>query len=189
MLIRNKPDAQRPKILVVLPELSTFVGYPSIKDSYLYQCLTGPIFHFLPFPTVPVRICHYVTMRGGDRNRRTLRHHDEAHYRHDNRNGSQYPPAGTHHQNTRLGHRRLQDSRYCIQKPENQNQLAPHRSYQASKSNRPNHHFLIRSKHLKEYLLTSLRSHIERIEEWLPDSECGGSDGSDGGSDNIKRDE
>ncbi|ESZ93520.1 hypothetical protein SBOR_6101 [Sclerotinia borealis F-4128] len=134
-----------------------------------------------PLTSVQSESHRNVTMGGGDRNRRTEWHHDEGHY------GSyvQYPSARAHHRNSRLGHHRIQDSRYCVQKPEYRNNIAPHRANQAAISNRPNHHFLIKSKHLKEYLLTSLKSHIERIEEWLPDDEYSCDDDHDEGSHSV----
>ncbi|ATZ52246.1 hypothetical protein BCIN_08g00180 [Botrytis cinerea B05.10] len=116
-------------------------------------------------------------MRGGDRYRGTGWHHDEAHYRRDNRNGShvQCASARTQH-DSHLGHHRIQDTRYWYRNPEYRNNLSLRRSNQNSILNRPNHHFLAKSKHLKEYLLTSLKSHIDRIEQWLPENECGGGD-------------
>ncbi|KAF7910039.1 uncharacterized protein EAF01_003757 [Botrytis porri] len=117
-------------------------------------------------------------MRGGDRrNRRNEWQYDEEHHSRGNRNGSyvQYASARTQH-DPHLGHHRIQDSRYWYQKPEHRNNLSLRRCNQYSIFNRPNHHFLAKSKHLKEYLLTSLKSHIDRIEEWLPENECKGGD-------------
>ncbi|KAF5877820.1 uncharacterized protein Bfra_002190ca [Botrytis fragariae] len=116
-------------------------------------------------------------MRGSDRNRRTEWHYDEAHCSRGNRNRShvQYASARTQH-DPHLGHHRIQDSRYWYQKPDSRNNLSLRRFNQYSTFNRPNHHFLAKSKHLKEYLLTSLKSHIDRIEEWLPENECKGGD-------------
>ncbi|KAF7942967.1 hypothetical protein EAE96_010916 [Botrytis aclada] len=121
-------------------------------------------------------------MRGGDRNRRTEWHYDEPHYSRGNRNGLQYTSARTH-KDPHLGHHRFQDSRYWHQNPERWNNLSLRRCNQHSTFSRPNHHFLARSKHLKEYLLTSLKSHIDRIEEWLPENECKGGDNQIGSQD------
>ncbi|KAI9646343.1 hypothetical protein NHQ30_005787 [Ciborinia camelliae] len=99
---------------------------------------------------------------------------------------AQFSSARSHQRNSHLGHYRIQDSRYCTQRTHRRNNLAAHPANQAAMWHRPNHHFLVKSKHLKEYLLTSLRSHIERIEEWLPDDENSGDD-SDDGSHNVER--
>lgn len=126
---------------------------------------------------------------GNDRTRRSGWHRDEIHCGTDFRDclNSEYLSI-RNHPGSHLGRYRIQDSRCCTQKPEYRNSLAPHRSNQTAILNRPNHRFLAKSKHLKEYLLTSLRLHIEKIEEWLPDKECSGdNDGdSDGSSHDIE---
>ncbi|TGO18211.1 hypothetical protein BTUL_0011g00170 [Botrytis tulipae] len=154
----------------------TFVGYPSKIQISLNVRFS---LFIISFNTRSFRSesHHDVKMRGGDRNRRTEWHYDEAHYSRGNRNGShvQYASARTHN-DPHLGHHRIQDSRYWYQKPEYRNNLSLRRCHQYSTFNRPNHHFLAKSKHLKEYLLTSLKSHIDRIEEWLPENEFKGGD-------------
>lgn len=126
---------------------------------------------------------------GNDRNRRTGWHRDETHCGHDLRDDSytEYPSI-RNHRSSHLGRYRIQNSRHCIQKPEYRDSLAPRRSNQDIISNRPNHRFLAKSKHLKQYLLTSLKLHIEKIEEWLPDNESGGDDddSEDGSSHGIE---
>ncbi|KAF7927294.1 uncharacterized protein EAE97_009969 [Botrytis byssoidea] len=150
----------------------TFVGYPSKIQISLNVRFS---LFIISFNTIPFQSesHHDVKMRGGARKRRTEWHYDEAHCSRGNRNGShvQYASARTYN-DPHLGHHRIQDSRYWYQKPEYRNNLSLRRCNQYSTFNRPNHHFLAKSKHLKEYLLTSLKSHIYRIEEWLPENEC-----------------
>ncbi|KAB8297386.1 hypothetical protein EYC80_002729 [Monilinia laxa] len=127
------------------------------------------------------RASHYdVIMGSGEKNMRTGCYHHGCHGR-DRRDGSyvQYSSTQTN-QSSLLDRHRIQDKRRYIQKSETQNNLAPHRARRTTISNRTNHHFLLKSKRLKDYLLTSLKSHIERIEKWLPDNEYRG-DPSDNG--------
>lgn len=113
-------------------------------------------------------------MGSGDKNIRTGWHHYGYHGR-DRRDGSyiQYSSVRTN-QSSLLDRHRIQDNRRHIQKSETRNNRVPHRASQTTISNRPSHHFLLKSKRLEDYLLTSLKSQYERMEESLLDDEFRG---------------